>query len=150
MRTTLDVELRPLLRAIRTRIGNLDPVLREQRDGVEVYTNEGVPFLQLELRRDHMHLDLWLTDEQLEEARASGIARPHPFLGERAVRVRFERAEDLTRVAHWLETSHQTAPERAGSEPSSTHEGNGAAPAARRRRKSSTAGKPSNRKTASR
>ena len=127
-RPSLDVELRPLLRALENRIGSLDGVRKTRCDGYTAFCRDGVPFLNLEIRRDHMHLDLWLEEGDLEAARASGIARPHPFLGDRVVRVRFERAEDLTRVAHWLETSHRTAPGRgdatdAASEP-------GAAPAA--------------------
>jgi len=113
MRPSLDVELRPLLRALETRIGNLDEVRKERCDGYDAFRRNGVPFLHLEIRRDHMHLDIWLKEDALEEARSSGIARPHPFLGEDAVRVRFERAEDLTRVARWLEASHRGAPERA-------------------------------------
>lgn len=112
MRPSLDVELRPLLRALENRIGSLDGVRKKRCDGYDAFSRDGVPFLHLEIRRDHMHLDLWLRDEALEEARSSGIARPHPFLGDRAVRVRFERAEDLTRVAHWLEASHRGAAER--------------------------------------
>lgn len=122
-RPSLDVELRPLLRALETRIGSLDGVRKTRCDGYTAFYRDGVPFLNLEIRRDHMHLDLWLEQDDLEVARASGIARPHPFLGEQAVRVRFERAEDLTRVAHWLETSHRTAPERADANDAGTDGG---------------------------
>lgn len=85
----------------------------EMKDGIEVHKRGDTPFAQLEVRRDHMYLDLWLADHKLEEARASGIARAHPFMENEAVRVRFERAEDLTRVAHWLEESYLYAAVRA-------------------------------------
>src|SRR5688500_11596810 len=83
------------------------------KDGLEVYYRNKTPFLQLEIRRDHMSLDLWLIGDQLEEARASGIARAHPFLGDEAVKVRFERAEDLARVNRWIEASYEYAPNRS-------------------------------------
>ena len=82
-------------------------------DGVEIYRRSETTFLQLEIRRDHMNLDLWLPSEQLVKARESGIARAHPFMGDEAVKVRFERAEDLTRVARWLGQSYVFAAERA-------------------------------------
>lgn len=83
------------------------------KDGLDIYYRQKVPFLQLEIRRDHMSLDLWLQAESLEESRASGIARAHPFLGDEAVKVRFERAEDLSRVARWVEASFDYAPNRS-------------------------------------
>ncbi len=87
------------------------------KDGLEVYHRHKIPFLQLEIRRDHMSLDLWLSAEHLEESRASGIARAHPFLGDEAVKVRFERAEDLSRVARWIEASYEYAPDRPKKSP---------------------------------
>lgn len=117
VRPSLDVELRPLLRALENRISSLDGVRKTRCDGYTSFCRDGVPFLNLEIRRDHMHLDLWLEEDDLEAARASGIARPHPFLGDPVVRVRFERAEDLTRVGRWLEVSHRTAPNRADPPP---------------------------------
>lgn len=110
-KATLDLELVPLLKALKNRIDALRSVQTENRDGVEIHSFDGLPFMQLEKRRDHMLLDLWLSSEKLEEARASGIARAHPFM-ESAVRVRFERAEDLTRVAHWLEEAYRFVPVR--------------------------------------
>lgn len=112
-RPSLDIELRPLWQALQSRIKALDDVRRERRDGYDVYLRGSVPFLQLEKRKDHMHLDLWLQADQLQEARASGIAKAHPFMGDEAVRVRFERAEDLTQVARWLEASHRHATHRS-------------------------------------
>jgi hypothetical protein len=111
-RSSLDIELRPLLKALQSRISGLDGVKRTRANGVETFERLGVPFLQLELRRDHMYLDLWLPEADIRDARASGIARAHPFMGDDAVRVRFERAEDLTKVARWLEVSHRHARRR--------------------------------------
>lgn len=108
--------MRPLLKALRTRIHALKHT-KTTKDKLEIYLREDIPFLQLEIRRDHMLLDLWLPPEKLEEARASGIARAHPFMGQEAVKVRFERAEDLTRVARWLEDSFDFAPKRSLSQP---------------------------------
>lgn len=85
----------------------------EKKDGLEVYERGSVPFLALEVRRDHMNLDLWLPDEKLKDAKASGLGRPHPFDPTDAVRVRFDRALDLTKVARWLEDAHAHAPARA-------------------------------------
>lgn len=112
-RPTPDPEVVPLLRAIKARIDGLSSVILAPKDGLEVYQRNKTPFLQLEIRRDHMSLDLWLPIEQLDEARASGIARAHPFLGDEAVKVRFERAEDLARVARWIEASYEYAPNRS-------------------------------------
>lgn len=111
-RSTTDPEMMPLLRALRSRIESLRAVEHAQKDGMEVYARSGLIFLQVEIRRDHMNLDLWLPAERVEEARASGLARTHPFMAE-AIKVRFERAEDLTKVANWLEESHRYAEVRA-------------------------------------
>jgi hypothetical protein len=111
-RPTPDPEVVPLLRAIKARIDGLSAVTMSPKDGLEIYHRNKTPFLQLEIRRDHMSLDLWLSGDQLEEARASGIARAHPFLGDEAVKVRFERAEDLSKVARWIEASYEYAPNR--------------------------------------
>ncbi|MCB9653066.1 MAG: hypothetical protein H6729_02895 [Deltaproteobacteria bacterium] len=100
------------MRALRSRIEGLRAVEHAQKDGMEVYVRSGQLFLQVEIRRDHMNLDLWLPAERIEEARASGLARTHPFMAE-AIKVRFERAEDLTKVASWLEESHRYAEVRA-------------------------------------
>lgn len=113
MRPAIDLELQPLLKALRTRLEALAGVVMEVRDGVELHHRNQVPFLALDIRRDHLHLDLWLPLNKLEEARASGIARAHPFLENEAVRVRFERAEDLTKVAHWLEEAYRHVPVRS-------------------------------------
>ncbi len=113
LRTSLDLELVPLLKALRSRLDGMDGVATETKDGLEIHSVDDVPFMQLEIRRDHMNLDLWLTEEKLEEARSSGIGRAHPFMENEAVKVRFERAEDLTRVAHWLEEAYQHGRARA-------------------------------------
>lgn len=112
LRSSIDHELRPLVRALRNRIDGLKAVEMEKKDGLEVYERGTVPFLALEVRRDHMNLDLWLPEEKLQDARASGLARPHPFEPNEAVRVRFDRALDLTKVARWLEAAHAFAPSR--------------------------------------
>jgi hypothetical protein len=112
LRPTPDPEVVPLLRAIKARIDGLSQVSSTPKDGADVYYRNKTAFLQLEIRRDHMSLDLWLSGAQLEEARASGIARAHPFLGDDAVKVRFERAQDLSRVARWIEASYTYASER--------------------------------------
>jgi len=115
LRSAIDHELRPLVRALRNRIDGLNAVSMEKRDGLEIYERGSVPFLALEVRRDHMNLDLWLPEEKLQDARASGIARPHPFEPNDAVRVRFDRALDLTKVARWLEAAHAHARARRSS-----------------------------------
>lgn len=103
--------MRPLLKALKTRIEALRSVKKTSKDKTEVYLRGDIPFLQLEIRRDHMNLDLWLPEEGLVEARASGLARAHPFI-EDAIKVRFARAEELTKVARWLEQSYRHAPKR--------------------------------------
>ncbi len=113
LRTSLDLELVPLLKALRSRLDGMNGVSKASRDGVEVHSVDQTDFMQLEIRRDHMNLDLWLTAEKLEEARASGIGRAHPFMENEAVKVRFERAEDLTKVAHWLEEAYRHALDRS-------------------------------------
>jgi hypothetical protein len=112
LRPSPDPEVVPLLKAIKARIEGLGQYTSTPKDGADVYYRNKTPFLQLEIRRDHMALDLWLSGATLDEARASGIARAHPFLGDEAVKVRFERAEDLSRVARWIEASYAYAPER--------------------------------------
>jgi len=100
------------MKAIRARIDTLPSITSDRRSGNEVFQRGENVFLQMEIRRDFISLDLWLIDELIEEARASGIARAHPFLGEDAVKVRFERAADLARVARWIEASYAYAPNR--------------------------------------
>ena len=109
LRSSLDLELRPLLKALRNRIDGLRGTVMEPKDRLEVFSRDGVAFMQLEIRRDHMNVDLWLPEEKLAEARATDLARPHPFDPENAVVVRFERATDLTKVARWLEDAHAYA-----------------------------------------
>ncbi len=109
LRSSLDLELRPLLKALRNRIDGLRGTVMEPKDRLEVFSRDGVPFMQLEIRRDHMNVDLWLSEDKLREARATDLARPHPFDPEHAVVVRFERATDLTKVARWLEDAHAYA-----------------------------------------
>ena len=116
LRSNIELEMRPLLKALRTRLESLAHT-SSSKDKLEIFLRGEVPFLQLEVRRDHLLLDLWLPAEKLEEARASGIGRAHPFMGSEAVKVRFERAEDLTRVARWLEDSYKYASERNLSAP---------------------------------
>ena len=112
LRSSLDLELRPLLKALRNRIDGLRGVNMEPKDRLEVFSRDGVPFMQLEIRRDHMNVDLWLPEEKLVEARSTDLARPHPFDPDNAVVVRFERATDLTKVARWLEDAHAYAVQR--------------------------------------
>lgn len=59
---------------------------------------------------------MWLPEAKLQDARASGIARPHPFEPNDAVRIRFDRALDLTRVSRWLKAAHTHAKGRAVAE----------------------------------
>lgn len=113
MRPTIDLELQPLLKALRSRLEPFTGVVMDLRDGVEIHQRNTFVFLALDIRRDHLILDLWLPTVKLDEARASGIARAHPFMETEAVRVRFERAEDLTKVAHWLEEAYRHVPVRA-------------------------------------
>lgn len=115
LRSSLDLELRPLLKALRNRIEGLKGIVMEPKDRLEVFSRDGVPFMQLEIRRDHMNVDLWLPEEKLVEARSTDLARPHPFDPDNAVVVRFERATDLTRVARWLEDAHAFAVHRKDS-----------------------------------
>ncbi len=117
LRSNIELEMRPLLKALRARIESLEHT-SSVKDKLEVFVRGEIPFLQLEIRRDHLLLDLWLPPEKLEDARSSGIGRAHPFMGSEAVKVRFERAEDLTRVARWLEDSYAYAAERTMSIPS--------------------------------
>jgi hypothetical protein len=112
VRLTLEPEILALLKAIQKRIEVLPGITTEKRNGVDVYLRGAEVFLQLEIKRDYLSLDIWVDDELLEDARASGIARAHPFLGEDAIKVRFERATDLARVARWIEHSHGYAPRR--------------------------------------
>lgn len=112
VRLSLEPEIIALLKAIQKRIETLPGITNEKRDGFDVYIRGPHAFLQMEIKRDFLSLDLWLDDVQIEESRASGIARAHPFLGEDAIKIRFERATDLARVARWIEHSHAYAPRR--------------------------------------
>ena len=94
----------------------LDDISRSKKNGWEVFDRNGVEFMHLEPKRDHMNIDLWMGPDSLEDARSSGIAKPHPFDADGAVRVRFERAEDLTTVARWVEQAHAHAPNREPTE----------------------------------
>lgn len=116
LRSSVDHELRPLIKALRNRIDGLSSVQSAKRDGLEVFERGGTTFLVLDIRRDHMLLDLWLPEEKLKDARGSGIARPHPFDPDTAVRARFDRALDLTKVARWVEAAHAWAPKRETAE----------------------------------
>lgn len=111
-RTPLNLELRPLLKAIESRLTDRPGLSTETRDRFNVYKRDGVTFLELEQRRDHITLDFWLSKEQREDARSSGIARAHPFQEDNAIRVRFERAEDLPQVSRWLEAAYDFAAHR--------------------------------------
>ncbi|MCB9648334.1 MAG: hypothetical protein H6730_17265 [Deltaproteobacteria bacterium] len=113
LRSSIDHELRPLIKALRNRIDGLLGVTVVKKDGLEIFERGTVPFMSMEVKRDFLILDLWLPQDILHDARASGIARPHPFEPNDAVRVRFERALDLTTVARWLETAHSHAKVRA-------------------------------------
>ena len=125
-RATLDLELAPLLKAVRNRLDAMRDVSVETKNGLEIHSRSGLPFLQLELKRDHMHLDLWLAPAAAEDAKASGLARTHAFFPD-AVRVRFERASDLSRVCRWLEESYRNVPARAAlrAAPAPTPDGEG-------------------------
>jgi hypothetical protein len=108
-----DPEVVALSRAIGARIDGLGPHETDSKDGFIIHLRSGIPFLQIQINRDHMNLDLWLGGTVLADARSSGIARSHPFLGDEAVKIRFERAQDLSRVARWIEASFDYAKERA-------------------------------------
>lgn len=140
LRSSIDHELRPLVKALRTRIDNLTAVSVAKKDGLEIYERGSVPFLAVEIRRDHMNLDMWLPEEKLEDARASGLARPHPFEPNDAVRVRFDRALDLTKVSRWLEAAHAHAPKRACAD-ASNPAAKGARPSVDKRARRATSGK---------
>jgi hypothetical protein len=111
-RTTIDPEIASLMKALNLRIEGLGAVERVGGSRKEEFRREGVTFLELEVRRDHMTLTLWLPEDRAEEARASGIARNHPFSDD-AVRVRFERAKDITHVGRWVEASYAYAENRS-------------------------------------
>jgi hypothetical protein len=103
-----------LLKALKPRIEGLgDDVVADAKESQQHYRRGEVPFLRVEVKRDHLIVDLWLDEAQASEARSSGIARSHPFIGDSALMVRFERAQDLAKVARWIEASYLTAPERA-------------------------------------
>lgn len=108
-----DPEIVALKKAVRARLEGMGPFDTETRDGIVVYMRDGEPFVNIQTKRDHMVVDLWLQDEAIGDARSSGIARAHPFLGENAIKIRFERAVDLARVARWIEHSYRWAPQRA-------------------------------------
>lgn len=108
-RKLLDLELRPLLRALRGRLKDRPQLTVEGKDRHRVYKRAGATFLELEFRRDHMRLDLFLPEAERKQARSSGIARAHPFKPAEAIRVRFDRAEDLPQVSRWLEAAYQRA-----------------------------------------
>ena len=114
----------------------------EPKDRLEVFSRDGVPFMQLEIRRDHMNVDMWLPEDKLVEARSTDLARPHPFDPDHAVVVRFERATDLTKVARWLEDAHAYAEVRKES-----YESGPAAPAPEPKREASEANKVAPKKT---
>ncbi len=111
-RPPMDPVVRALLKALQSRIDGLRGVESTQVEAREVYRRGEITFLQVEICRDHLALDVWLPEVLREEARSSGIARAHPFLGIEAVVIRFERAQDLARVARWVESSHEWAPVR--------------------------------------
>lgn len=108
-RKLLDLELRPLLRALKGRLKDRPQLTEEGTERRRVYKRADSVFMELELRRDHMRLDLWLNEKERASARSSGIARAHPFQPKEAIRVRFDRAEDLPQVSRWLETAYQEA-----------------------------------------
>jgi len=99
-----------LLKALENRIEDLPPFIRDVKETVEVYRNKDKVFLQIEIKRDHILVDLWLPKEETIKARTSGLGRGHPFLGSEALRIRFEQAVDLAQVARWIETSYIHAP----------------------------------------
>lgn len=108
----MDPVVRALQKALQSRIDSLREVNTTRVEVREVFRRGEITFLQVEICRDHLALDVWLPEALREEARSSGIARAHPFLGVEAVVIRFERAQDLARVARWVEASHEWAPVR--------------------------------------
>ncbi|MBI2377473.1 MAG: hypothetical protein HYV07_25960 [Deltaproteobacteria bacterium] len=112
-RVNPDAPVRALIRALEARIEAFGPFAKSDKDGIDVYLRDADVFMQMEVKQEYLSVDLWLPYEDLDEARSSGIARTHPFLGEDAIRIRFERAQDLARVARWAECSYERAPDRA-------------------------------------
>lgn len=108
----MDPVVRALQKALQSRIDGLREVTTARVEPRDLYRRGDFTFLQVEVCRDHLSLDVWLPEALREEARSSGIARAHPFLGQEAVVIRFERAQDLARVARWIEASHDWAPVR--------------------------------------
>ncbi|MBI4821953.1 MAG: hypothetical protein HY791_37190 [Deltaproteobacteria bacterium] len=111
-RVTPDAPVRALIRALDARIEAFGTFSKSEKDGIDLYLRDSDVFMQMEIKQEYVSVDLWLPSEDLEEARSSGIARTHPFLGDDAVRIRFERAQDLARVARWAEASYLRAPGR--------------------------------------
>ncbi len=135
LRSSLDLELRPLLKALKKRMEDLSDVSRDKKNGWEVYTRKDVEFMHLETKRDHMNLDLWLPADEIHDARSSGIAKPHPFDEGEAIRVCFERAEDLTTVARWVEKAHAHAlGKKTGSKKATSKKATAKTPARKPRR----------------
>ena len=99
-----------LSKALQNRIDDLPRFERETKEAVDLYRNKEKVFLQVEIKRDHILVDLWLPHEETEKARTSGLGRGHPFLGPEALRIRFERAIDLAQIAQWIELSYEHAP----------------------------------------
>ncbi|MEE2902636.1 MAG: DUF5655 domain-containing protein [Myxococcota bacterium] len=99
-----------LSKALQNRIDDLPRFQHETKESVEVYRRNDKVFLQVEIKRDHILVDLWLPPEETERARTSGLGRGHPFWGNDALRIRFEQAVDLAQVARWIEQSYDYAP----------------------------------------
>ena len=99
-----------LSKALQNRIDDLPRFDRETKEGVDLYRNKEKVFLQVEVKRDHILVDLWLPSDETEKARTSGLGRGHPFLGPEALRIRFEQAIDLAQIARWIEMSYDYAP----------------------------------------
>jgi hypothetical protein len=99
-----------LSKALQNRIDDLPRFERESKEAVDLYRTKDKVFLQVEIKRDHILVDLWLTKEETIKARTSGLGRGHPFLGAEALRIRFEQAVDLAQIARWIEMSYEHAP----------------------------------------
>jgi len=99
-----------LSKALQNRIDDLPRFERQSKEAIELYRRNEKVFLQVEIKRDHIVVDLWLPAEETAKARTSGLGRAHPFHGPEALRIRFEQAIDLAQISRWIEMSYEYAP----------------------------------------
>lgn len=99
-----------LSKALQNRIDDLPRFERQNKESIELYLKNDKVFLQVEIKRDHIVVDLWLPEDEKNKARTSGLGRAHPFHGPEALRIRFEQAIDLAQIARWIEMSYEYAP----------------------------------------